>query len=530
MMKRPGLGLGALLCLSCFCRAPEIFADAHYDYLCKDVKRPLFFVQSVSDDGSRTLRTNRDGATGSHFFLPKPKHVKRIFVVGESAAQILKRGNDGDALSRFLRAASPQWRPEHINCGMGAYNSNRIAAVSEEVLGYEPDALVVLSGNNESPGFEPCPDVLTWIRYKWAEFTGWEASGTAVHEANLRRMARSAKKRGIPIVLCTLPVNLRDYVPWGGAPVSSPLFVSALAAMEKAKYAEAAASLNEALEHDQRNPFLHYFMGRCLERSGNIAEARVHYQLSVETDPYQERCSTKRNEMIRQVAAEEGAILADLEAAFEAVAAGGLVGDGLIADGVHWHARYNQLAACVIGDSLFHGNSGPIAARMCAKARHPASSSESVGEETKMILRYGLRYLDRWAGENPDGDILELGIEMLSRVNARDGALLPRIAESRSSLAGVVASNFWTGDINGNINRWRPVFLQHLAEMYRREGDAAAATRYLNEAVRLAPDRYMMRLYRGLAYASAGQKSLAAADFESLMPYKKKHPEIAYFP
>jgi Flp pilus assembly protein TadD len=47
----------------------------------------------------------------------------------------------------------------------------------------------------------------------------------------------------------------------------------------------AAAAFERLLEIDPTNPYGHYGLGRCLERSGRLEEARLHYRLAAALDP-----------------------------------------------------------------------------------------------------------------------------------------------------------------------------------------------------------------------------------------------------
>ncbi len=324
------LGAGILSC-------PVCFADNQEDYLCKDIKRPFFTVKKLLPDGARIFKTNRPQAIFSEFIMPKPPRNKRVFIIGESVAGLLAK-EPGELFELVL----PSWKPEIINCGMGAYNSERILMVLEEVLGYDPDLVVVLSGNNDYGG-EPCVSNIEQLNFQFRRWPlyrkiqdkfhpkrddGVRAKRFRLHEANLRQMVRFAKESKTPIVLCTLPANLVDYPPWGTAPFGMKRFTQAWVQMENGDKSSAIELFRSFLKQEPRNPFGHYFLARCLHYLDRLKEAKKHYREAVEWDSKPVRCSPSRNEYIRKVCREEGAYLADLERVFERAAPGGLVGGG----------------------------------------------------------------------------------------------------------------------------------------------------------------------------------------------------------
>jgi hypothetical protein len=86
------------------------------------------------------------------FPADKPAGTRRIFVLGGSTVQ----GRPYSIETSFatwlklrLQAASPETTFEVVNCGGVSYASYRVAKILEEVLGHEPDAIVVYTGHNE---------------------------------------------------------------------------------------------------------------------------------------------------------------------------------------------------------------------------------------------------------------------------------------------------------------------------------------------------------------------------------------------
>ena len=288
--------------------------DEHYAYMCRDIRKPFFAAERG------TYRSVRRQAWPSEFVMPRPPDTMRVFVVGESAASILYQPGGQDPLTRLLGASLPGRRVEHINCGMAAYESGRIRRVLKEVLGYDPSAVVVFSGNNNRETFyDLCPSAVNGVFGRLRDMVAGGMSSLARQERDLRRMVRLAKAKRVPIVLCTLPANLRDHAPWGMAPLAIPGFAEAWVLLEKGDASGAARGFREVLRTEPRNAFASFYLARALERLGDPRGAKERYEKALEEDEAGARCPRSRDAMIRRVAAEEGAALADLRGLFEQI-------------------------------------------------------------------------------------------------------------------------------------------------------------------------------------------------------------------
>lgn len=86
------------------------------------------------------------------FHRDKPEGTFRIFAVGASTVQGRPYATE-TAFPAFLQLHLQQSRPdlrfEVVNCGGVSYASYRVAAIVGEVLGYEPDLVIIYTGHNE---------------------------------------------------------------------------------------------------------------------------------------------------------------------------------------------------------------------------------------------------------------------------------------------------------------------------------------------------------------------------------------------
>jgi len=104
-------------------------------------------------DGSPVLRTNDVRLPYQSILRAKPPGSLRVFTFGGSATAGLGFSPNvtfARQLSRMLAQAYPDRPVEVMNLGIVALASNQVKQiVADAVRGYEPDLLVVYSGNNE---------------------------------------------------------------------------------------------------------------------------------------------------------------------------------------------------------------------------------------------------------------------------------------------------------------------------------------------------------------------------------------------
>lgn len=180
------------------------------------------------------------------FAVPKPPGVRRVFVLGESAAMGFP-----DPMFSFAHQmqAIAGGRLEVINTAMTAINSHVILEIAEECARLEPDLVVLYMGNNEVVGpFGPgtvfsaskiaaalkrfsLGQLLSPARRDLTEWRGMEmflrrqiSAGDPLLEQvyrnfgnNLTAIIRVARGAGARVILCTVAVNLRDCPPFAGA-------------------------------------------------------------------------------------------------------------------------------------------------------------------------------------------------------------------------------------------------------------------------------------------------------------------------
>jgi len=270
-----------------------------------------FFFQNLTTPGSMEEQV---------FTMPKDPETVRIVWVGGSAARGYPQPPSLGA-SSFLRAMLgevwPDRNVEVLNAGTTAVASFPVVYILEELLAFDPDMVVVYSGNNEFYGAHGVASVhsfgqstrtmrftrflrrsalVQWVadRATRREQNGWDGdrrrvlmervvadaqigpgdSQRTAAAQNLRNhlteMIRLCNKQGVPVLLCTLPANESGLAPIGDD-ITPPLAPADLAVFESLlKEGREATAPQDAMQRLERALALydqhaesHFLLGRA---------------------------------------------------------------------------------------------------------------------------------------------------------------------------------------------------------------------------------------------------------------------------
>lgn len=330
------------------------------------------FVPVDTPGGARFMTTNPDVAAryfsriariprppSDVFLREKPVGGYRVFMMGGSTVAGFPYPENvlsSRILDRRLSDAFPDRHIEVVNLGMAAVNSFTLLDLADEILDYEPDAVLIYAGHNEfygafgaasveSPGnarwivngYLALLDfrivrILRQVLYSLADFgpadgADYESTqptlmsrvvGDAVDygsdtyrtaennfRKNLDALATTFLGAGVPVVFSELVSNVRDMPP----------FVSLVAEGQRAADAFAEA--------------------RALELQGDYEASRVAYHRAKDLDAIRFRASEDFNSVIGQIARKHGIPVVPMKAYFEAASPNGLVGANLMLEHVH---------------------------------------------------------------------------------------------------------------------------------------------------------------------------------------------------
>ncbi|MDL1874957.1 tetratricopeptide repeat protein [Cytophagia bacterium CHB2] len=325
------------------------------------------------------------------FQTAKPANGVRLFTLGGSSsygfpwsAPVAFTAILGDVLA----AAHPQRTIEAVNASGVSYAMHRLNLVADELFRYEPDIFIIYSGHNEfiEPEFfnalKRRSSARNQAEYLLAHSRVYSGMHALLNTRNdqpatldakfdervrrentrsylpaekeaiveefrwrLQRLVRRAHERGIKVVVCTVPCNLRDWRPElslinsaldeAGRRQWEQALRSGEARLARREYADALVDFQRAAELSPHHAMTHYFMAQCHEGLAQWQEAQQAYQRACDEDASPSRRLSKINQAIREVAEEEGALLVDMDQIFAAQSPRGLVGFNLIEDYVH---------------------------------------------------------------------------------------------------------------------------------------------------------------------------------------------------
>lgn len=293
----------------------------------------------------------------------------RVFVQGESTTEGYPYGygaSPAGMLQQRLQRTFPERKIEVVTTAMSAVNTYTLLDFSGEILRQAPDAVVIYVGHNEyvgllgvASGFSAGrrrPLVLSFLWLKDMRLlqlarrvlaasrperphrrdrtlmativaeqripygSSLYRRGLEQYRANLRALLRRYRRAGVPVFIATVVSNERDQPPFISDPGAG---------------ADSAAS--------------HFARGRALERLGRYREARQAYLAAKDRDELRFRAPEEINGILREVAAEQGAHVVEVQEAFHRAARNGIVGHDLMLEHVH----PNLLGYFLIADAFY---------------------------------------------------------------------------------------------------------------------------------------------------------------------------------
>jgi Flp pilus assembly protein TadD len=208
----------------------------------------------------------------------------------------------------------------------------------------------------ETPTPTRAPEALRVRRVEGRTFDAQEKARVAARfKDELSRLVSTVRGRGIPILLATVPCNLRDWRPErsstsgdlsdGESAALRTYLLEGRAELESAQPERALETLARAREIAPDFAETHYWLGKALESRNRWSEAGAAYQAACDLDAFPIRRTSAINDAIRRVAAEAQLPLLDVDLLFAEQSENGLVGFELIEDYVHPTLYGHQLIA-----------------------------------------------------------------------------------------------------------------------------------------------------------------------------------------
>lgn len=332
---------------------------------------------------------------------PFPAHKSgqevRILSVGDSIAWGFQ-GNHipepltaySDTLERILNEQDEGVTYQVLNMGARTYSSTRVLQVVKQVLKHDPDLVMGSFGTSEFLEHSIVdfragrgPGLPSWLRPirivqflgdQIQRFAGNEKGLTSegvrerdeslrspfVHEEsilkneqerahvygkfrdNLHALADACAKQGVPLVLLTVPCNLR-WPPFASVFVDETSRLDAETAVQRAgallergNHMEALSLLGPAVQRHPGVSALWFRLGEAYDARGEKAKAKEGYSMARDLDGLPLRATDPINRIIRRAAADrDGVHVVDMERLFDGMVPDAIPDDRLFLDNNH---------------------------------------------------------------------------------------------------------------------------------------------------------------------------------------------------
>jgi tetratricopeptide (TPR) repeat protein len=495
-------GLAAVLCLEAvlrLCVRPFPPEDPFFTFV---NDRPAF-VEELTAGGESYYRCRRPCMLDVRFPAEKSPGELRIFCLGGSAAMGWPHPPQLSfpaCLERLLTRAYPARRFRVINAAGNTFASYRVRLLVPQILKLGADLIVVYSGNNEflerriyrrgaatSRGvlrlrgwlerlrsFQLLRSLLSGIFRRWRlQQRGAQLEADAYttgdvvqsrhslllgkptflrtdpeqfravrehYEHNIRSIVRLARDAGVAVILCTVPVNLRDWRP----NVSTHRRAMSAAAREewerlvgearrrraRGELAAALESLAAAEQLDDGWAELHYERGRILYEQGRYASAAKAFRRALVLDGFPFRALPAFNRTIRNLGAALQAPVADLEQRVRAASEHGIPGLDLFVDYVHPRVETNQLLAAEVVRTMVRAGMLPRPQQELDDLREPVDPRRSRSPWVLRSLLSQYLIMHQYEGaESLAAEFLQSAGEQLARLTGpRRSALKKEIS------------------------------------------------------------------------------------------------------
>ena len=361
--------------------------------------RPLF-VKNKAETKFEIAPNRKPLFQPDSFGVHKGDNEFRIFCVGGSTVQ----GRPFSIETAFpkwlelsLQATDPSrdWRV--VNCGGVSYASYRLAPIVDEILEYEPDLIVLYTGQNEfledreyAPVHQTAPWVAgtherlsasrtySFLRQQFVsadspaldaklmpvdaearlDFQGglekykqddvWKQGVVTHFRHNLQRMISAAQSKNVPVILMNPVCNLRDVAPFKSV---TELNLSEFALLEL-PVSQRIVKLESLLPENSRNAELHFQLGQSYLLAGKIDLAKTHLLAAKEEDICPLRATEPIYDAIAAVQQNAAVPLVDVRAFFEAKAPNRLPGIESLVDHVHPTIHGHQQIAGLLVEEM----------------------------------------------------------------------------------------------------------------------------------------------------------------------------------
>ena len=560
------------------------------------------------------------------FAADKGDDEYRIFVQGGSTAAGFPFYHGG-AFSRMLehrlQRTFPDRTIEVVNTAMDAVNTYTLLDFADEIIAQQPDAVLIYAGHNEYYGALGVGSteslgrfrglVTTYLRLRrfrtvqllrdaisgvtgrgdggdggdtstmMARMVGEQVIpyGSPVYDLGLRQfrsnlsdLLATYERAGIPVFIATLASNERDQQPFESvfAPGTDQAawrraYERGSDAFGRGDMSEARAAFAEGIRVDSLAADGFYAFARAAEAAGDTAAAHEAFVAARDRDALRFRAPEVFNAIIREVAADQGATVVEVEANLRRAAPGGTIGSEHMLEHLHPTVEGYFLIADAFYDALREAGAigewrpvGESAARRDLLLT-PADSlvgilrirrmksfwpfvpqGRSVPRRDTLTVRTGFDrivealYKDQVPWLEATGELAtyyEQAGELEQAIRAREAvvAAYPMFAQPYLGLAGVYLRAGRLNEADRYFNEAAvreprsAVPLTMLGAVAIQRGDLSQAIDYFERARVLEPGNVQTLYNLSVAYAYAQRFAEARTTVEALLRVQPGHPQ-----
>ncbi len=393
----------------------------------------------------------------------------------------------GRQLELMLQKRYPNHLVEVINMSLRGGNSHVLREVARDLKRLNPQAVIVLTGNEEVAGpYGPASGLgrfhhssriarlmtlfsrtrisqlfvsgINWISPARSDLNAWRNQEPifllgrmdsqdprlkAVYRSfrrNLKAILEDAAEASPVVIVCTVPVNLRDCAPFSTSYLNDETAAqrvreelrAAIAAEAATNRIKAARLYSDIIRRHPSHAEALFRAARLALRDHHTAEACALYSRARDTDAIRLRADSRLNAIVRESAAQEDVSLLDAEALFAVHSPQGIPGQELFLDHIHYSFNASHLLASALLDRMeflraFDATPGgdiPDAEEMATELLYsPWGCADqldaTIDQQIRPPFRHQLNNAETLARLNEEKKVWDAKVQAISQINTQ---------------------------------------------------------------------------------------------------------------
>lgn len=517
------------LALVLFVKEPPENVSPQFKYNYLDIYSKAF--EKFQNNDAVMYRSVRPLMEEQFFPAVPNKHIKRVFLIGESTAQQY----DTNLLQTLLQQVLPQFDFDIINCGMGAYDAYRTRLIGEEIVDYQPDLILVIVGNSEFHatrrinrfhylGLLSKSRLFRLITDHFnppLKIDNLEEANS-YYQANIEDLFETIKNHNIPAVLCTLPVNYRYFNCTRVVPLK--YLVLNMLYLHFNDY-DLSEKFTRSLPKDNNlESYIYYQLGKLADKRRKYQDALKFYSQQMESFIFPITCPPSRNDLIRHIANNNNILLADVQHRFEQLAPNGLPGFDLFKDNNHvWPSSYQIYSEEIVSTMMTAASTGkmkifaPFSEWKTEKLQHTGYEQiMTMIQQDKENYKFLMLMQLVFSVTTNDGPLSMEALDMVSQIYSMDSNYLNTISDLKQQVADEMKRQIWVTELQAkpDSDQFWSKLQYHIGVGLMRLGLLSSASKHFDRAVKLDGNSFEPFLFRGINLYLTGKKEQAIADFE----------------